>query len=537
MITLIVGNSYTKIVNAQPTILNAIDKLLTATVAGSWFSPAYKSGKWDGTVKLFNRKENKFYTGLLYMVIEYLNAVDDDEDFQYNIMDKRTCKEFMLDCESFEEITLQASGKQLRDYQVQSVNDVMYSTLVDMKWQRGILNLATNSGKTTIAEAIIQYIHPLLQEQYLFPGDDCKKNPVFMFLTHSKEIAYQAKQSLENDLGISVGIVGDGKWNVQSVTVGITTTLASRLKNKKPEFKELSNRVVGFVADECHHVGSDTYSSVLESLNNAVIRVGLSGTIEKDDSRRLKLFGLTGQIITKVNNNFLIKRGFSAKPRYNMVPIDYPDDIDDVILPNNKGEQDYSRVYDMGIVNNMWRNYVIAKICEKEVHENAGQVLILVDRLEHGANICECFDYLQSDVKRMFLYGDLTSEERQDGLNKLVNKELDVLIATTILDEGVDVPNINALIYARGGKSIRKLLQGVGRGLRKKADGSELRIYDFVDDTAFVLIKQSKSRLDTMSKEKFSCKKFDTESDLGITSSEFQAVMNELDRSDDYRRW
>ena len=109
----------------------------------------------------------------------------------------------------------------------------------------------------------------------------------------------------------------------------------------------------------------------------------------------------------------------------------------------------------------------------------------------------------------------------------------DVLIATTILDEGVDVPNINAMIYARGGKSIRKLLQGVGRGLRKKADGSNLRIYDFIDNTAYVLIKQSQQRLEILQKEKFVTKKFVPETQLGITEKEFQQVMKDLDTTYD----
>ena len=535
MINIIVGNVNSKIVNAQPAILSAIEKILTATVANCWFSPAYKSGRWDGTVKMFDRKNgNTFPTGLLYMVTDLLDEVCDDDDFTYKILDKRTCKEFMVDPDKFKEIVLKGSNKQLRDYQVSSVNDVINNQLKDMNWQRGILNLATNGGKTVIAEAIIQLIYPSLQEKYLFSGSDVKSQPVFMFLTHSKEIAYQAKKSFENDLGISVGIIGDGKWQEDLVTIGIIPTLASRQKNNKPEYLDLANRVVGFVGDEAHHGSSDTYNTVLCSFKNAVVRLGLTGTVEKDDSRRMKLFGATGPVISKVKNSYLIKNGYSAKPQYWMVPIDYPD-VDEVIAPNEEGERDYGKIYDMGVVNNMWRNYLIAKICEKEVHENNGQVLVLVDRLEHGANICECFDYLDSDVRRAFLYGDLSSEERQEGLEKLVNKELDVLIATTILDEGVDVPNINALIYARGGKSIRKLLQGVGRGLRKKEDGSDLRIYDFIDDTSYVLVKQSQQRLNIMTNEKFKCRKLKTNK-IGITDKEFQVVMRDLDRSDDYRR-
>jgi superfamily II DNA or RNA helicase len=58
---------------------------------------------------------------------------------------------------------------------------------------------------------------------------------------------------------------------------------------------------------------------------------------------------------------------------------------------------------------------------------------------------------------------------------------LPVLIATTIFDEGVDVSGINCLFLAGGGKSMRQLLQRIGRGLRKKADGSGIEVYDVLD--------------------------------------------------------
>lgn len=534
MVKVIVDNVRTEIKDCDKTVLGNIDAKLSILTPDCWFSPAYKNGYWDGYTRFFDKKTTSFPTGLLPKVLDVLSECYEPDE--YKIVDKRKGLEFTLDNEHLSSIVLQQSKKELRDYQVEAVNSVTSSKLGKLKWQRGVLNLATNAGKTVIAEAIMQLFYPLLEEKWTPPGEDSPVKPVFLFATHSKEIAYQAKKSFEADLGVSVGIIGDGQWKIESITIGIISTLYSRHKNQKPEFIQLTKQVVAIVGDEIHHGSSTSYYDVLSDMKNASLRLGLTGTVDtKNPVQKMRLTALTGDILTKVSNNYLIKNNYSAKPECYMIPIDYPD-VDKIKLYGRQdelGNLDYQDIYQKGIVSSMWRNYVIAKVCEKEVFENKGQVLVLVDRLEHGECIQDCFDFLDSDIRCIFLHGELDTATRQQGLDMLVNKEVDVIIATTILDEGVDVPNINALVYARGGKSIRKLLQGIGRGLRKKQDGSNLRMYDFIDDTSYVLIKQSQQRLETLQKEKFKVTKMTTEKDLGISEMEFQSVMQELDTTYD----
>lgn len=534
MLKIVINNAVTKIENAENSLISNIVTKLSFVTPNCWFTPAYKNGHWDGYTRFFDKKSSSFPTGLLKIVLEIIE--DGYEDDEYEIIDNRTGSEFLLDEQQYDSLVLNgASQKELRDYQVSSIQDVSNSMLRNLKWQRGILNLATNAGKTTIAEAIIQLTYEKLQEKWRPDKKSEFVNPVFMFVTHSKEIAYQVKNSLEKDLGIQAGFIGDNKWKVNQVTIGIVSTLYSRMKSEKPEFIDLKNRVVAFVADEVHHGTSTSYFDILQSFTHAHMRIGLTGTVEKDVVKRTRLNSITGDILTKISNDYLIKNNYSAKPECYMTMIDYPN-VDKIRLygrTDEHGQLDYNTLYTKGIVSNMWRNYIIAKISEKEVLKNNGQVLILVDRLEHGQCIEECLDYLDSPLRHIFLFGDLDATTRQRGLEMLVQKEVDVLIATTILDEGVDVPNVNALIYARGGKSIRKLLQGVGRGLRKKSDGSNLRIYDFIDDTAYNLVSQSQQRLETLQKEKFKTKKYNIESELKITDKEFQKVMKELDTTYD----
>jgi len=84
---------------------------------------------------------------------------------------------------------------------------------------------------------------------------------------------------------------------------------------------------------------------------------------------------------------------------------------------------------------------------------------------------------------------------------------LQVLIATTILDEGVDVSGINCLFLMAGGKSMRQVLQRIGRGLRKKDDGSGLEVYDALDYHNEYLVDHTLDRYNTYKAEKFSINK------------------------------
>ena len=534
-LTIEVGNVFSKAKTGSSRIMSALYDGMSCLCEGYYFNPSYKAGRWDGKTHFFNRSSGKFPTGMLHKALEILGPfelniklvdtregshlgeyaqVDDESDLPWGP------SQVQFPLTTFKEIIL-PGGKQLRDYQVDAVNKVINHYEHGMLFQRGIINIATNGGKTVIAEALINHLLPYIT------GDR-----VFLFVTHSKEIAHQAIKSFEADLGIKVGLIGDGKANIQSVTVAMVSTLYSRMKRKQEMFQELTSRTIGFIGDEIHHSSSNSWYEVLTKFENAYIRLGLTGTVQKAEEKRMKLYAACGSILVKISNDFLIQNEYSAKPKCFIVPIDYPD-IDRTMRyygqPDRTGMLEYPDVYLKGISANTYRNYIIALICNKEVTQNKGQVLVLVEHVEHGANIQTMIEQVNPELQAVFLHGSLSSQERQNGLDLLKSGDVDVVISTSILDEGVDVPNINALIYARGGKSIRKVLQGIGRGLRKKEDGSQLHFYDFLDDTSEFLVKHTSSRYDTLKKEKFETVMVDLEKDLGFDMGQRIWFMENLD--------
>lgn len=475
-----VGNIRCKIDNLPLTLANYINKELSIPVPNYWFSNKYKSGLWDGRQHFFVRPGNTFPTGLLPLVLDIFETAEQP----VMIDDTRTDLDKYV-METVDDDYSVTEEKESREYQVETINKVITCNLNGVPFTRGVINIATNGGKTTIASAIIKQIFPIIEET----------NKNFLFVTHSKEIAYQSKKSIEHDVGIEVGIIGDGKWELKTVSVALIPTLYSR--KSKPEFKNLVENTVGFIGDEIHHSTSNTWYETLNKFKNAVIRLGLTGTVDtKNKINEYKLYSTTGPIISRISNEYLIEHGYSARPICVMFEVNSPDLDGD----------NYQDAYQFGIVENDERNQIIVSICDKET-ENHNNVLVLVEHIDHG-------DFLKEDLEKIgknvvFTNGKLSSDERQNILDGLRNGSIDVLISTSILDEGVDVSNINAVIYARGMKAPRKLLQGIGRGLRKKEDNTKLRFYDFIDDTNRILLQHSSDRFDVLDNENFDIKKME----------------------------
>ena len=144
-----ITNTFCQLKNAEPIIISSVAAGLTVKADGYWFNPKYKKGLWDGTVSFFDKRNNTFLTGLLPIVLDILDSLDEE----VILSDKRTGLDFLLETEDFvDPVVLQYSGKTLRDYQNDSIKNIINSQLENLPWQRGILNLATNAGKTTVAE-------------------------------------------------------------------------------------------------------------------------------------------------------------------------------------------------------------------------------------------------------------------------------------------------------------------------------------------------------------------------------------------------
>lgn len=437
--------------------LGAIRSATSARPAGYQHMPSYRNKSWDGYIRLY--KNNRFPSGLMLDVLQAVRALK--HPMEIGIVNDRPADQY-TDC--YKPITPDMlHGVTLRDYQVDAARTLLQRA-------GGIAKMATNSGKTEVMAAICAS----------YPGK-------VLVLTTKRELMYQTSERISQRIGEPVGYIGDSqRVSGCRVTVAMIQTLCKH-DNLGQEFHDIG--CVMF--DECHHVPSNTAQKVMMSVP-AWNRFGFSGTpLHNDNLEDMVLIGATGPVCVDITNTDLIEAGISAMPYVDMY----------VVTSDGEFKDDWGKSYAKYVVNNRQRNAVIERVVRRE---HAKATLILVDRLEHGRILQEAIP------KSIFVHGSLSTEERRSVLDTLRRGEGAVVIATPIFDEGVDVPSVDLLVLAAGGETHIRLLQCIGRGMRRK-DSNKLKVVDFVDDTNQYLLSHSQHRAELYEQEGFAVRVVDDE--------------------------
>lgn len=315
-----------------------------------------------------------------------------------------------------------------------------------------------------------------------------------------KKVDYKTKETLEDILyscGSNEDVVRAFNQKLDEYNK-IVYKKAKEKVDKKKFIEDLLDSFVMFIADECHHSRADTWYNVLLSCRNAVYKVGLSGSIDQDDKLTwARLQGVFGGIIAKLKAKKLIDEGLLAKPTIIMANVESPGDI--------VGLKKWQDIYKAGIVENEYRNSLIAGLA-KQSYDSGKTTLIIVSQIAHSDNISNNLQDL--GVPYEVINGTQEDEDRKSELDRVKTGHTRVLIATSVLDEGVDISNIDVLIMAAGGKSMRQAIQRVGRVLRKKKNKeNKATIFDFYDDTNRILRNHSQERLDIYEEQEFEIKR------------------------------
>ena len=465
MAILVQGDVYTDVISSDPRVFAITRDVCRARPTGYQYMKRYKTGHWDGYISLMAGMQT-FPSGLCGIVEEALRNAGYEVEYRGDDV-------FPLQCDWERYIVPEMlQGITLREYQMNAIAALLGNV-------RGVAKMATNSGKTEVMAGIIQAFDNVafhMQEKY---GVDDPWD--VLVITHRKEIMYQTVERFSKRLGRDdIGMIGDGVNRPGKITVAMIQSLS---RCGATELGQLFHNVRILMVDECHHVSSNQMMNVLFYIGGAY-RFGFSGTpLKADVLADMKLMAATGPVLTDISNKYMICRGYSTRPTIIMQIIASPD----------RWDGDYHSVYKECIVHNDERNRVI---CEFAV-ESKGVVLVLVNHLEHGRILR---DILPNAV---FVTGPDQTDDRLEILRRMRERQPGVYIATPIFDEGVDVPGIDVLILAGGGKSNIKLLQRLGRGMRTDPDKVQLLVLDFIDDTNRYLFKHSEERLNVYEREDF----------------------------------
>ena len=235
------------------------------------------------------------------------------------------------------------------------------------------------------------------------------------------------------------------------------------------------------LSDETHNCSSSTFQDFFKQFGCA-LKYGFSASPYRtgDYLGYAKIRQFLGSPIIKIESSELLENEVMAKPHIYLVKNECKEDE----------YFDYATAYTEEIVNGKRRNNIIKDITD--VYKSG--VLIVVNIVEHG-------EILQKLIPNsMFISGETPIDVRQQAIKDFDSGELPVLIGSTILQEGISITHMKAMILACGGKSNVAILQKIGRSLRYKAgEKTEVDFYDFVD-TAKFLSKHSKMRVNLYKK-------------------------------------
>jgi len=455
----------------KKSVMNTLKNVMKAHPDGYRWMPRFKQHVWDGYISLM--EGTSFPTGLLDIA---LDALEDSEDVIVEIKDYNTEK---VNISSLNENYL--NKVVLRDYQLEAVRRLISS-------ERGVAHMATNSGKTVVMAALCKLV-----------------NSRTLILTHKKELLYQTQNVIEKLTDMDVSLIGDGIIDFSGqIVIAMVQTLGNiveDLNNKKERFgfkdiDRFTNIFQMLMVDEVHHVSSKSMMDIVMKVN-APFRFGFSGTPMKYKLLPdMQLAAATGPVLIRVENETLIREGYSAEPEIIMYSI---------YNGNSHEEDTYPEARKKLIVENQNRNKLISDIVLDHLNQNK-VILVLVDQVLHQKLLYKemCNSHRNHQKYITYMNGSQSMDSRNSNIELMREGDPHIFVATEILGEGVDIPAIDVLVLAGGGKSHIRTLQRVGRGMRRKEDGeNRLTVIDFIDQGNKYTERHSSERMNIYEREKF----------------------------------
>jgi len=434
-------------------------------IPGARYQPAVRLGRWDGKVSYFSLGGSS-YINLLPEIIPIL----DGDGYDIELVDLReynntivfdTIAEDTFAHKSWPVGHTQAGQPVLlRDYQVEIINNFLANP-------QSVQEVATGAGKTLMTAAL-----SLMAERY---GRS-------VVIVPNKDLVRQTEADYRN-LGLDVGVYfGDRKeWGRthtictwQSLNVLLKSTQEGTAECTIGEFVE---GVQCVMVDEVHMAKADALKTLLTGVFAQVpIRWGLTGTIPKEDYAAVSIYCSLGTVVGRLSASTLQDAGHLAQCHVNIVQL-----LDGVEYRDYQSELKY-------LVTNTERLAYLARLIEKI--KEGGNTLILVDRIETGkilqAELSTLFSLLKDKPDVVFVNGGTKATSRKEEYDEFATATNKVFLATYgVAAVGLNIPRIFNLVLIEPGKSFVRVIQSIGRGIRRAEDKDHVEIWDITSNCKF----------------------------------------------------
>lgn len=442
-------------------------EFLSAYATGFRFHPKYKMRIWDGIVRFFTPKDYLLPVGLFSEFVSFCKSNSYEYEFSYDVKseyDDIRSDQFIEFANYIEE----NMKFKFRDYQILSA----YKAI---KYKKGILQLATGAGKSSVMYLMVRYM--------LSKYPDKKILIVVPSITLVNQLYSDFKDYGWKSIDKNVSLLGGGARLSEGVlnTNVLISTWQSIYQKKQKFFRDFNSLIV----DETHTMKSNSLREIGNKCVNAEYRIGLTGTLPIEKSDVWAIMSGLGPVLYELKSKELIDQGVLSEIQIINLLLEYPHSF---IKKNYK--RDYANEVD-AIINFEPRMLLFDKIFS---YISEGEnTLVLAHRISH---IEQIIGYISKNFPKKKVYeihGKISAKEREY-IRQLMDREKDIVLVGSFatLSTGVNVKRIHNVIFASSYKSKIKILQSIGRGLRTHADKNGVKIWDCVDS---LLYKKKKLQL------------------------------------------
>jgi superfamily II DNA or RNA helicase len=443
----------------------ALVKKYKYEIPGARYQPSVRLGRWDGKVAFF-QLGGSTYINLLPEILPYL----DEQGYDIEVVDAReyrTTFEFAeVNEQSYSHIKWPkghpkvGQPMELRDYQPEIINRFFANP-------QCVQEVATGAGKTVITAALADGISQYGRSIVIVPN---------------KSLVTQTEEDFVN-MQLDVGVYfGDRKDYNRTHTICTWQSLNNLLKNTKNDEADITigeflEGVVCVIVDEVHMAKADALKALLSGpFAQIPIRWGLTGTIPKEQFEYMSIFCMLGNVVGQLSARELQEAGHLAMCHVNIVQL-----IDHVDYKDYQSELKY-------LTTNPERIAYLARLIS--TIKDGGNTLILVDRIETGKmlqiELSNLWSLLTDKPDVVFVSGATKAGERKEHYDEVAEATNKIIIATYgVAAVGINIPRIFNLVLIEPGKSFVRVIQSIGRGIRKAEDKDHVQIWDITSNCKF----------------------------------------------------
>ena len=418
------------------------------------YRPSYRLGRWDGSINFFGLGGTT-YISMLEQALSFL----EERNYYIEVEDLRTSPplEFTKISEDFwgelawpKGHVMEGKPIRLRDYQCTVINNFLDNP-------QCLQEVATGAGKTIITATLAKI---------------CEKYGRTITIVPNKSLVEQTEEDFIN-CQLDVGVYyGDRKDLNRTHT--ICTWQSLNILDKKSHddtelltLAEFLDGVQTVVVDEVHMAKADVLKKLLtQNLSQAPIRWGLTGTIPKAEHEYQALRASLGDVINRVSAYDLQQRGVLSDCHVNIMQTaewkefsSYQEELKYLVTDETR----------MTYIANM-----IKKITEM------GNTLVLVDRIESGKFLIEQIP------DGVFVSGEVKTKDRKEEYDEIKTADNKLIVATYgVAAVGINIPRIFNLVLLEPGKSFVRVIQSIGRGIRRAEDKDSVQIWDITAATKY----------------------------------------------------